>query len=131
MRRVTSKDFPKIVSWYKKRGKTPPDPRALSDVGFIADERVAAWLFLTNSNMVFIEGVIADPDSVASLRKESLNKLIGFMIDFALQLGYTQIIGITKHPSVEKLGKKYGFKQLPSHKVLYLNAADDEDKTKE
>lgn len=131
MRRVTSKDFPKIVSWYKKRGKTPPDPRALSDLGFMADERVAAWLFLTNSNMVLIEGVIADPDSVASLRKESLNKLIGFMVDFALQLGYTQVIGITKHPSIERIGKKYGFKQLTSHKVLYLNAADDEDKAKE
>jgi hypothetical protein len=127
LRRVTSKDFPLIVSWYKARQKHIPDPRALSDTVFIADNRVAAWLFLTNSNMAIIEGVISDPASIPSLRRESLNKLIGFMVDFAVELGYTQIIGITRHPQIEKLGKKYGFKQLQSHKVLYLNASDDKD----
>jgi len=123
LKRVTSKDFPMIVRWYRKRGLTPPDPRALSDVGFVADGRAAAWLYLTNSNMAMIEGVISDPESTPSLRKESINKLIGFIIDFALQLGYTQIIGVTKHPSMQELGKKYGFKTLP-HTVIYLDSSD-------
>lgn len=126
IRRVTSKDFPMIVSWYRKRGLKAPDPRALSDSGFIADERVAVWVFLTNSNMALIDGVIADPETVPSLRRESLTKLIGFCIDFCLQLGYTQIIGVTKHPKIEDLGKKFGFKQLP-HKVIYLDASGDEE----
>lgn len=123
LKRVTSKDFPIIVHWYRKRKLTPPDPRALSDVGFIADNRVAGWLFITNSNIAMIEGIISDPESTPSLRKESLNKLIGFLIDFALSLGYTQIIGVTKHPNVQELGKRYGFKTLP-HTVIYLNASD-------
>lgn len=125
LRRVTSKDFPVIVHWYRQRQLTPPDPRALSDVGFIADGRVAGWLYLTNSNIALIDGVVSDPKSTPSLRRESLNKLIGCLIDFAVHLGYTQILGVTKHPGIESLGKKYGFKRLP-HSVIYLDASDVE-----
>lgn len=124
LKRVTSKDFPMIVHWHKERKLTVPDPRALSDTGFIADNRVAGWLYLTNSNIAMIEGIISDPKSPASLRRESLDKLIGFMIDFALELGYTQFIGISKHMRVHGLGKKFGFKSLP-HTVLYLDASFD------
>lgn len=124
MKRITSKDFPMIVSWYKQRGLPSPDPRALSDVGFIADGRVAGWLYLTNSNMALIEGIISDPSSAPSLRRESIDKLVGFLIDFALELGYTQFLGVTKHPMVEKVGKKFGFKHLP-HKILHLDASLD------
>ena len=124
LKRVTSKDFPMIVSWYRQRSLTPPDPRALSDVGFVADNRVAGWLYLTNSNIALIEGIISDPKSPPSLRNESLDKIIGFMIDFALELGYTQFIGITKHSKVEQRVKKFGFKVLP-HRAVYLDASSD------
>lgn len=123
LKRVTSKDFPVIVHWYRKHKLTPPDPRALSDVGFVADGRVAGWLYLTNSNIAIIEGIVSDPDSTKSLRKESLNKLVGFLIDFAMNLGYTQIIGITKHPHMKELGKRFGFKTIP-HTVIYLDASE-------
>lgn len=125
LRRVTSKDFPVIVHWYRKRQLTPPDPRALSDAGFIADGRVAGWLYLTNSNIAFIDGIISDPNTSASLRRESLSKLVGCLIDFAVHLGYTQVIGLTKHPGIQDLGKRYGFKKLP-HTVIYLDASGDE-----
>lgn len=124
LRRVASKDFPMIVQWYRQRNLTPPDPRALSDVGFIADGRVAGWLYLTNSNIAMIEGIISDPNSSSSLRRESIDKLVGFMIDFALQLGYTQILGVSKHMRIHDVGKKFGFKALP-HTVLYLDASFD------
>jgi len=123
LKRVTSKDFPVIVHWYRQRKLTPPDPRALSDVGFIADGRVAGWLYLTNSNIAMIEGIISDPSSTPGLRRESLNKLVGCLIDFAVHLGYTQIMGVTKHIGIEALGKRYGFKRLP-HTVIYLDASD-------
>jgi hypothetical protein len=124
LKRITSKDFPLIVHWYRQRNLTPPDPRALSDTGFIADGRVAGWLYLTNSNIAMIEGIISDSKSSPGLRRESLDKLIGFMVDFALELGYTQFIGVTRHPSIEKTGKKFGFRKLP-HTILYLDASFD------
>lgn len=122
IRKVKSKDFPIIVKWYKGHKQTVPDPRALSTTGFIADERVACWIYLTNSNMALIEGIISDPESIPSLRRESLNKLIGFCIDFCLAAGYTQILGLSKHPRIEVLAKRYGFKLLPDHKLYHLNA---------
>jgi hypothetical protein len=131
LRKIGSKDFPLIVSWYKGHKQAVPDPRALSNTGFIVDNRVAGWVLLTNSNIALIEGIISDPNSIPSLRRESLNKLVGFLIDFCLAAGYTQIIGITKNPRIDLLGKRYGFKTLPDHKILYLNASDDGDNERE
>jgi len=122
IRQFKKSDMKTIALWYRKRNEVVPDPRALSNTGFIADERVAAWVYFTNSNIAMIEGVISDPESVKSLRRQSLNKLMGFCIDFCLAAGYTQIIGISKHPSIKYLAKSYGFKVLPDHKVFYLNA---------
>lgn len=122
IRPIKPKDHALIAQWYRERGQIMPSPSSLSTTGFIADERVALWVYLTNSNLALIEGVISDKTSIPSLRRASLNKLIGFAIDFCLAAGYTQIMGITKHPSIDALGKRYGFKVLKSHKVLYLNA---------
>lgn len=109
--RVKSSHWPLISSWYEERGLKTPIKGNMSDMGFIADGRVAGWLYLTNSNIAMIEGIISDPHTIPSLRKASLAKLTGAMIDMALALGYTTILGITKHPSVKKLAKQYGFKE--------------------
>lgn len=122
IRPIKPKDHATIAQWYRERGQVMPHPSSLSATGFICDERVALWLYLTNSNLAFIEGVISSPNTTKSLRKQSFNKLIGFSVDFCLAAGYTQILGITKHPSVKEIGKRYGFKILKEHQVLYLNA---------
>lgn len=124
--RYKSYMYPLIDLWYKKRGIKAPARESLSDMGFIADDRVAGWLYLTNSNIAFIEGIIADPDSVPSLRRASLEKVCATMVDTAISLGYTQILGITTSPTIEKLGVKLGF--VPTdYKVLILKEKSLED----
>lgn len=122
IRRIKPSDHAMIAQWYRDYGQVMPEPSNFSSTGFICDERVALWIYLTNSNMALIEGIIANPNTVPELRRSSLNRLVGFAVDFCIAAGYTNILGITKHPSVEDLGKRYGFKTLKSHKILYLKA---------
>lgn len=118
--------LPLIKRWYRARGLPVPKSGHFSTLGYIADGRVAGWLHLMNSDLAMIEGVIADPFSVPSLRRESLNKLIGTLVDTALSLGYPTIIGISNHESILSLGKKYGFKELKDFKVIILDTSGDE-----
>jgi len=103
-----------IAKWYKARGQRVPEPKSLSTIGFIADDRVAAWLYVTNSNMAMIECVISNPDTVPSLRRESLQHLCSFMVDAAMAMGYTNLAGITNHPSIEAICSRLGFKKGPA-----------------
>lgn len=110
IKRITTNHYPMIRQWYEARGKAAPSVETFSDLGWIADGRVAGWLYLTNSNMALIEGIIADPHSVPSLRKDSLRKLAGHLVDTALDLGYSNIFGITRHPSIDSVCKQLGFR---------------------
>jgi hypothetical protein len=109
--RITRVHKDLIMSWWQQRGKRIDYKGTVSDLGFIADGRVAGWLYLTNSRVAMIEGIIADPCSVPSLRKASVRKLTGFLIDTALSLGYTRIFGISKHPGMARVSKEFGFKE--------------------
>lgn len=109
IRRYEDDDYEMVKEWYEARGKRPPSPDTMSDMGYIADERVAGWLYTTNSNVAMIEGIIADPHTIPSHRHQSLRLLLGFMIDTALLLGYPHIFGITSHPSMVKTCKQLGF----------------------
>lgn len=102
--------YPIIAKWYTERGLPAPKMSTLSDTGFILDNRVAGWLYMTNSKLAMIEGIISNPQSIPSLRKTSLLRLCALLVDTALALGYTDIIGISEHPSVLEVGKKLGFK---------------------
>lgn len=124
--KVTPRDYPMILEWYAARGKPAPSTASFSDLGYIVDGRVVGWLYLTNSNMAMIEGIVSDPSTIPSLRKASTRKLVGFLIDAAVALGYTNLFGISKHPSILGIAKQFGFKEDDSFKVVTLNTEDEE-----
>lgn len=116
--------MPLLEKWHKDRGEAVPKRKDLPTTGYIADGRVAGWLYMTDSSLALIEGIISDPNTVPSLRKESLNKLVGFLIDLATSFGYTNILGLSKHPSILQLGQKYGFKEMKDYKFITLTTDD-------
>lgn len=126
IRRIKPKDMAMIASWFKARKLPEPMWHQLSETGYIADERVAGWLLCTNSSVAMIEALISDPHTVPSLRKESMRKLAGFLIDTALLLGYSNIVCASKHPSVDKMAKSLGFKETDL-KFYVLNDGEGED----
>lgn len=123
--RITPDHYPMLRSWYEARGKRMPNTELLSDMGYIVDGRIAGWLYVTNSSMAMIEGIIADPATIPSLRKQSLRKLCGFLIDTALMLGFTDVFGISRHPSMTKISKEFGFKQAEFNIFTLSTGQDD------
>lgn len=119
------RDYKFIASWYEDRGLVAPERRMLSDLGFIVDNRVAGWLYLTNSNTAYIEWVISKPGTVPSLRRESLTRLIGLLVDTATMLGYDVIFGMSSHPSIGREAKKLGF--VSQTHQIWLYKADGND----
>lgn len=107
--RIRPRHYKLLESWYAARGRKI-DTSTFSDMGFIVDGRAAGFLYVTNSNLAMIEGIVADPYTIPSHRRLSIEKLVGLLMDTALSLGFTNIFGISKHPAIIKVGKKYGFK---------------------
>lgn len=127
MTRYKHSHFGMIADWYQKRGLPIPSPSSVGDIGWIVDNRAAGWLYITAGNIALIEGVITNPETVPSMRKQSLKTLAGLMVDNALSLGCTNIIAITKHPSIMELCEYMGFKELQDHRVFALSEAQEDD----
>ena len=112
-----------IAGWYLDRDMTPPAPESLSDVGYIVEERVAGWIYLTNSNVAMIEGVISDPNSLPSFRRLATKRLCSTLVDMAVALGYTKVLAITSHPAIMEICETMGFDELDK-RVFLLNDDD-------
>lgn len=126
IRRVKPSDFGLIAGWYAERGLHVPDMASFSDTGFIADDRAAGFVYLTNSNVAMIDALITNPTTVPSLRRESVAKLVGVMIEFAISLGCTNIIALTEHPAVRKLCAQHGFKKTKFECFILSDGEKDE-----
>jgi hypothetical protein len=120
IRRYKDSDYGMIKKWAKSRGMLAPKAASLSTLGYICDERVAGWIYLTDSNIAFIDGVISNPDTVPSFRRMALKKLCGAMVEKAQQMGYTNIIATTKHPAIQKICEDMGFVTAPDFKIYAL-----------
>lgn len=120
IKRIKAKDYPMIASWYQNRKLGAPPWGDLSETGWIADDRAAGWLLLTNSSVAIIEHLITNPNTVPSLRRKSVMNLTGFLVDTAMMMGFTNIVCASKHPSVHKVAKRLGFEETDL-KFYHLN----------
>jgi hypothetical protein len=103
---------------------SPYKASSLPPIGFICDERVVGWLYTTNSTVALIDGVVANPDTIPSLRRESLQKLCTHLVEVAFELGHTNIIAVTSHPSIQSICKTMGFTLSPHLQVWALREKD-------
>ena len=112
IKKIRSQELKQIAQWYRDRDKAAPTFAEISGgMGYMADGRVAAWLIPTPTCVAIIENLVSDPNTIPSLRRESVTKLTGFLVDTALALGFTTVICATKHPAVAAQAEKLGFKK--------------------
>jgi hypothetical protein len=119
------RDYKLVSGWYEKRGLTPPPKALLSDMGFVADERAALWLYTTNSGMMMLEGLISNPDTVPSLRRASVKQLVCYLTDVAYARGAVAVFGVGRNKAVSRMLNKLGWKA--SEQVIY--SANDRNGT--
>lgn len=120
------KHYKIIASWYHAREIEAPLPEQLPEIGYIVDNKVAGWLYRTDSSVAFVDGMISNPNSLPSARRHALNVLAGVLLDTASSLGYTTVLATTEHPSITNLVKKHGFNK--TNQTLYiLNEGVEQD----
>lgn len=127
IKKIRPYDYQTIAKWYYDRKLTPPSWADLSETGWIADGRVAGWLLVTNSSVAMIEHLISDPHTLKSSRQESIRKLVGFLVDMALLMGYTNVVAASRHESVAKVAKQFGFQET-NLKFYLLTESEQDDK---
>jgi len=104
-------DYKMLTEWWTKQ-KWPSVPEdMLPDVGMISEcngEAICAgFLYLSNSKAVWMEFIIANPDTDKTIRDAALDELVDNLCLYAELKNNKYIVTCTPHPKlVERLNKK-------------------------
>lgn len=116
-RKITQKDYPELVKWWKQNKFSAIPRTALPNNGeggimvFKDDVNICAgFLYNTNSSLCWIEFIVANFDvKDRELRKESLNLLIKQLCESARLMNKTAAFTSVKHPSLIQRYTDNGF----------------------
>lgn len=110
-RMYQSEDYDLLASWWTQQKWTPVPKDMLPDLGLISiidgKEICAGFLYTSNSPTMWMEWVIADPNSDKAVRSEALEQLIDNLLTLAKFKGAKYIVTSVLHPKlIERLEEK-------------------------
>jgi len=109
--KFTFEHHDEVSGWWKERGWAPIPLATLPTTGFIVPGVCAGFLYLTDSNLCFLEWVISNPESESQDRSKGLDLLIDELLTEAENLGYKVVSTVTTHPKLILRYEEFGFKK--------------------
>ena len=112
IRNIEVKDYEYINKWWVKQGFKPPGTLILPMDGFggliVEKEKpiAAAYVYLTNSKMGYIDNLISDPKYISKDRFNIILELIAACKQMALDVGCTDIWAISNSKGIIKRCEK-------------------------
>ena len=104
VRIYTEADRPLVSKWFDGHDSAMLDEEFLPTRGFIVDERIVGWVYLSDSRLAMCGWVVSDPDSPVKKTLEAAKVLVSEMSNYAHDLGYYVMYAST---SVRGLGRLY------------------------
>jgi hypothetical protein len=117
VRRYTPEDYPEVASWGLEAGEVY-DPKNLPSIGFIVPGVAAQFLYTTDSNICFIENLVANPNTSKELRDVAIKCIVDQNLMMAKSLGYKVAYACTNIPAVIERAKQYGTVCTPNYTLL-------------
>lgn len=96
MRRFEPADIDEINGWYEARGLPRLERWAFPENGFIEPGVAAGFLYLTDSGLALLEGVVTNPAAEAKSRHAALGEIGASLIDEARRRDVKRLLGICR-----------------------------------
>lgn len=124
VRDFRKEDYELVCGWWKQHKFPPPPLDLLPATGYIADEAAAAWLYLSNTPVAWLEFTVVDPNAEKAVRHEAIDKLLRNIFARAKAIGNKIIFAAASEPSYCHRLKNMGFiegDKKVSHFIKGLN----------
>lgn len=109
---------PLVGSWWEARGGLPVPDDILPSTGLVCNRAAAGWLYLTNSNVGFVEWLISDPANPDA--RESVTELIEALETAAKDMGCRFVTNSTGSSRLSTRLKGHGWTALEDNVTVTL-----------
>ncbi len=102
--------FEELNSWFLARDAgSPLVPETLPKVGFIIPGKAAGFLYQTDSNIAWIENLVAAPGLGKKERSELIDAIVLAVAAEARRRGFAALVGFTELDAVKERAERLGF----------------------
>lgn len=99
-----------VSKWFQTWGFPGHLMDILPPVGYVVEGICAIFLYETNSNVCFIEGLVRNPEIDEKIANECLDHIGDKIIDYARERGFKYIMSYSQYQAVADRAVKHGFK---------------------
>lgn len=115
------KHLPLVHEWTRLRGLGPDagDVSLLPPTGFVADDIVAGFLFVTNCALGFMDSFVSDPRATKEARGVAIDQIMVAIVADAREMGLHALSGAISVPSLAAHIARHGFTTLAGCHYVY------------
>lgn len=89
-----------VDQWCAARKMRPIPAGWLPSTGLIVDGVAAVWLYRSDSAIIFVEGLISNPDASMITRARATEALLERAGELAAEMGARYVVGTSSHRSI-------------------------------
>lgn len=119
-RRFKEADYKTIARWYRERDIAPPRFELLPSTGFIVNDVAAGFIYLTDSALCLVDGLISNPDCSPLRVGRALQLLSKVLVGQAIKCGAQGVVVLTKSRTIAKLATSREFSYTGEYSNYYL-----------
>jgi len=109
-RYFTEEDYPMLLEWWKFWRFPAPGLKNLPKTGVIVNNTCAGFVYLTNSNMCWIEFIVSNPEEKdKEVRKNDISECINQLCYIAKEMGYEVAYTSLKNENLQNKYLEEGF----------------------
>lgn len=112
VRKYNSTDYNTLCSWWEGYKHPIVPQKMLSNCGYIIDDKIACFLYKTNSSLAWLEFMIGNPKLNKETRDESISMLVNKITQDCKDDGYEMIFSNMRDMRLAKRATKEGFYPL-------------------
>jgi len=120
-----AKDYENLLKWWKFWRFPAPSLNSLPTTGMIVNlngvDAVCGFIYLTNSNMCWLEFIVSNPDVKNKEDREMcINECINRLCDLAKEMGYVFVYTSLKNENLQNKYLSCGFLEASSGCKEYI-----------
>lgn len=109
-----------VMKWGSKHKFPLPAKEFLPETGIMVDDSAVGFVYLSNSNLAWIEWIFSNPEKSPDERKEALDLLMSTLEKIAIAHGMKAIFSSSGHDGYRKVLERNGFQETDVNVVHHI-----------
>lgn len=107
-----------LDSWWEAHNLPLIPLSSLPATGYMVQGVAAGFLYLTNSDVAFIENYISNPKAIYVERQAALDAVTARLIECAMQNGYNYLVALTQSQAIYERALRFGFSNAGAYQTM-------------